>query len=73
MTKRDDLSRLLRGHQAGESGRRQDIALGEPSFLNQRQGLGPHLDSGPRHGFTGGLRLGGDIDHVGLSGRIEMR
>ncbi len=72
MAQRDQLVRPLGGHDAGDAGDRQDIALLGLALLDQRERLGGHGDEAL--GAGGALRRGlvRDVDHARLALVVEM-
>src|SRR3990170_4167348 len=72
MAKGNKIRDSLRRHDPGESGSRQDIALGERPLLDQTKGLGSHGDHASGNGLPLGLVLVADIDHAGLAAPIDV-
>ena len=72
MAERDQLVRALGGHDAGEPGRAEHVALLGVALADQRQGLGLHDDAALRPGGPVGRGLVGDVDHVGRAAGIEV-
>src|SRR4030095_15132439 len=73
MTERNEVGRLLGGHDAGKLRHRQHVALGGLLGRDELQRRRLHADTGARHGDTLGDVLGADIDHVRIATLVEVR
>ncbi len=72
VTQRDEITGLLGGLYGGDSRDAKHVALVSQTRLNLSERLRSHLDDPSSNCFSSGVRLEGDIHHVGLACRIEM-
>lgn len=72
MTERNQVCRLLGCHNACQSRCPQHIAFGRIARLNCAESLELHSHSPDRHRSSHRLRLGRNIDHLGLPLLIQM-
>jgi hypothetical protein len=62
----------LRGHDAGDAGRGQGVALGQAVGAQQLHHLGGGVQDSGGHGRPGGLLLAGDVDHAGRAVGVQV-
>ena len=62
----------LAGHDAGDAGDAENVALFVAPLLDQREGVGLHLDQSLGNGAAAGGLFGADIDHMRLASSVKM-
>src|SRR5215472_8346818 len=72
MAQRDQLAGFLRGKNARQARRAQDISFGDFLRLDQLHSGLLETNFSPRHGLAHHYRFMRDIDHVGFAARIEV-
>jgi hypothetical protein len=73
MTQGNQVAGPFRRHDRSDAGNAQHVAFFRGAGDDQLQGLGLHADGAGGHGNAVGVVLGGDVDHVGLAGGVEVR
>ena len=72
VAKGDQLGGPLGGHDAGEAGDFEDVALGGASIVDQGERFGGHADAAAGPGGAAGDGLFADVDHAAGAGGVEM-
>ena len=72
MAQRDQLAGAFGGHNAGDAGHAQHVALFHRAALHGGKGFGVHGKDAPGRSLPGGDRFAAHIHHHGISGGIKM-
>ena len=73
MAQRNEIGRALRALDGGNARDTEHVALARIAGANERERGGGHRDAAAGARETIGYILGGDIDHVRLTRRVEVR
>ncbi|MNV66998.1 hypothetical protein D3C71_1597800 [compost metagenome] len=72
MAEGDQVGRALGRHDRGHPGDAEHVALLGGAVAHQREGVRQHGDGAGGHRHAMGAGLVADIDHMGLSGGVEV-
>ena len=72
MAKRDEFRRLFCGHDAGEAGDTENIALRNIAVQDEPERFRHHGHATGGHSLTQGIRLSGDVNHARRAVVIKM-
>ena len=68
----DEVGGILGGHDAGDAGDGEDLALGDSALGDELEGLGLHGNEATGDGFALSVGLGADVDHPGPTLLIDV-
>src|SRR5690606_26094163 len=69
----DEFGGALGGHDSGDAGHGEHVALFDRALADQRECLWLHADMPAHHGDALGLSLAPNVDHCGAPGLIQVR
>ncbi len=72
MAQGDEVAGFFRGHDGGNAGHAQHVALFGAAALHQGQGGGLHGDAALGHGNAGGAGFGTNVHHMGLALGVKV-